>query len=95
MKERFYRVRVQGSAFVMRMEDGEVKVLGFHATRWVTAESEVDAGRKAAEMIRTDRRMEGQLEVRLVADSIDEVPDLTAENNRSGFMFYDSHAQPN
>jgi hypothetical protein len=77
----------------MEMENGERHIKAFRVHRWVEAESEIEAGRVAVELLRSDRRLRGQLTVRLIAEEIEEVSGGAIEENRSGFLFYESESQ--
>ena len=84
-----YRVRIHGTGFVMEMESGERERKGFYVNRWVEASSAVEAGRLAVELVRGDRRVVGQVALRLTVENAEPDEADPEERNRSGFAFYD------
>jgi hypothetical protein len=84
-----YRVLVHGASFVMEFEGGEREVRSFHVHRCVEAEDERAAARAALELVRSDRRLTGQLGVRLTVERVDAVAECPPHANRSGFAFYE------
>jgi hypothetical protein len=79
----------------MQIDGGPAEMKGFHVSRYVQAASPVDAAKLALELVRKDRRLTGQLGVRLEVAEVREADEDPVGGNLSGFAFYDVDQPPN
>lgn len=89
-----YRVLVRGANFFLEL-DGERRLFGFYATRFVRASGPEEAGAKAVELVRDDEQLGGN-----VLNETDDPPVLYVEEverlgplrglgrANAGFTFY-------
>jgi len=84
-----FLVKVHGSRYRMDL-DGEVAERSFFVSRFVSASDPDAAVHEALRRVRTDRRLEGQADVVLTVDLVQELPaDGAPRPDHQGFVFYD------